>query len=213
MQKKNAGFTPLLNAMLFCHGATASVARYYRGVNALRSRAGFTLMESVVVLGIITMLSTITLISFTGVNDAITLRKERFQAALAIREAQNMALAVRLLAGGVTAPAYGVRFSANSSIYFLFADVNNNRQFDGADTKIGSDRTMEKGVKVNALASQLGSPPAVAYITFASPEADARIADGSGNPLGEWIEITLANRSGTLTTRIRVRTSGQVTLR
>ena len=76
-------------------------------------------MEAVVVLGLITLLSTATLINFTGVNDALTLRKERFQAALAIREAQNMALAIRLLSGGVAAPAYGVNFSANSSTYFL----------------------------------------------------------------------------------------------
>ena len=69
--------------------------------------AGFTLMEAVVVLGLITLLSTATLINFTGVNDALTLRKERFQAALAIREAQNMALAIRLLSGGVAAPGNG----------------------------------------------------------------------------------------------------------
>src|SRR3989344_8321049 len=92
--------------------------------------AGFSLMEAVVVLGLITLLSTATLINFTGVNDALTLRKERSRAALAIREAQNMALAIRLLSGGVAAPAYGVNFSANSSTYFLFAGRNNTRRYD-----------------------------------------------------------------------------------
>lgn len=175
---------------------------------------GFTLMEAVIVMGIMTMLSVITLISFTGVNDAVALRKERFQVALALREAQNMALAVRLITGGVTAPAYGIRFSTNSSTYFLFADKNippnpPNGIFDGADVKIGSDRIMEKGIKVSAFAPST----AIAHITFASPEADVRIADGSGNPLGETIEITLSNRSGNLTSKIKIRTSGQVTLR
>ncbi|KKU06012.1 MAG: hypothetical protein UX07_C0009G0016 [Parcubacteria group bacterium GW2011_GWA2_45_30] len=179
--------------------------------------AGFTLMEAVVVLGLITLLSTATLINFTGVNDALTLRKERFQAALAIREAQNMALAIRLLSGGVAAPAYGVNFSANSSTYFLFADRNNTRRYDSSpspsDQKIGSDRIMEKGIKVGSIASQLNGPPPAVNITFASPEADARFVNNSGTNLGEWVEVTLTNRSGSFTTRIRVRTSGQVTLR
>ena len=204
-------------------GAFFVLRRIYNRIMDIkwRDNNGFTLMEAMVVLAIITMLSAVTLISFTGVNDAITLRKERFQVALAIREAQNMALAVKLIAGGITAPAYGVRFSTvagSSSTYFIFADSNNNRVYDSGETKIGGDsitgdRTMEKGIKVSVLTPQSGSPPPVAYITFASPEAEARMADGSGTPLGEWLEITLANRSGTLTARIRIRTSGQVTLR
>lgn len=172
---------------------------------------GFTLMEAVIVMGIMTMLSVITLISFTGVNDAVALRKERFQVALALREAQNMALAVRLITGGVTAPAYGIKFVQNSSTYFLFADkdIPPNGIFDGADVKIGSDRIMEKGVKVKDF-SPFANP---INITFASPEADVRIVDDSRNPLGETIEITLSNRSGAMTAKIRIRTSGQVTLR
>lgn len=159
-------------------------------------------------LGIITMLSTVTLISFTGVSDALALRRERYQVALALREAQNMALAVRLISGGATAPAYGVRFQQNSSTYRIFADLNNDRTYDSGE-RIGSDRVMEKGIKVNAF----NPSNSTVDITFASPEADVRIDNGSGGNIGEWIEITLANRSSNMISRLRVRTSGQVTLR
>lgn len=221
MQEKTRGFTPSLKFRPFLSRPRLSWRdrASWRFVNSHnfgwkrkpqpKFSAGFTLMEAVVVLGIITMLSSVTLISFSGVSDALALRRERYQVALALREAQNMALAVRLLSGGVTAPAYGVRLQQNSSTYFLFADSNNNRIFDGADTKIGSDRIMEKGIKVNAFNPSSGT----VYLSFASPEADVRIANGSGGNLGEWIEITLSNRSGNMTSRLRVRTSGQVTLR
>jgi len=66
---------------------------------------------------------------------------------------------------------------------------------------------------VGSIASQLNGPPPAVNITFASPEADARFVNNSGTNLGEWVEVTLTNRSGSFTTRIRVRTSGQVTLR
>lgn len=178
------------------------------------SVAGFSLMETMVVLSIIMLLSTMTLVSFSGVNDAVALRRERFKLALAIREAQNASLSVRQITGGVTAPAYGVRMGVNDDTYFLFADIAGNNVYDwGVDPQIGNERKFEGGIKIDSMAGQLISSPSVANAVFASPEADARLFQGAGEDIGVWLEITLANRSGLLTSRLRVRTSGQVTLR
>lgn len=178
------------------------------------SAAGFSLLEIIVVMSIITMLSIVILVSFSGVNDAVALRRERFKLALAIREAQNASLSVRQITGGVTAPAYGVRIGVNEDSYFLFADTAGNNVYDSsADPKIGNERTFEGGITINSMQGQLISSPSVANVVFASPEADARFFEGAGSDIGVWLEIILANRSGALTSRLRVRTSGQVTLR
>ncbi|GEM_PF-2144681 len=99
--------------------------------------AGFTMVEIVIILGIIVMISAILLANFPGFSQAINLQRSSQQLALAFRKTQSMALAVRevdlgvggiggLLPGHHTPSAYGVSidYARGQSTYIVFADFN-----------------------------------------------------------------------------------------
>lgn len=104
-----------------------------------RAQAGFTLIELMVVLGIIVIISTVILVSSSRFNSAILLRSLAYQVGLSIRQAQLYGVAVvegpvetQCARGGESkfCSAFGVHFDKNFlARYHLFADVNN----DGID--------------------------------------------------------------------------------
>lgn len=176
---------------------------------------------------IITIISAVVLVSFTGLHEGAAINRSAREMALALRRGQNMSLAVTQIdtnAGPRIPPAVGVRFDAGSSRYFLFADLTPDNSYrpdvvaDTGDAKlVGGETTMEGGVSVRSLTvyDTFGTPRTVAaaHVLFLAPEASAVISDAAGASLGDTIRIELASGSGQLTKRITVRTSGQVSIR
>ncbi len=93
-------------------------------------RAGFNLVELVIVIGIIAAISVLVLAKYPNFSEKQSLDRAAKSIALSIRDAQVKALATVEFAPSVF-PAYGVHFdsSVNDS-YIIFADVNNNQQYD-----------------------------------------------------------------------------------
>lgn len=188
---------------------------------------GFTIVEIVVMLAIITAVSAITLVSFSGLHEGAALNRGARELGLAIRRAQNMSFAITRIdtqTGPVIPPAVGVRLSAGSPNYFLFADIVEDYRYStelGAglvDAKVtGTDVAFEGGVKVGSLTAydDLGSPhtASLAHVLFIAPEAVVMFTDADGNSLGEVLEIRLVSGSGQLQKTIVVRTSGQVSIK
>lgn len=181
------------------------------------SRAGFTLIEAAVTLAIIVTISAVVLFSFSGFTGGAALNRSIRELALAVRKTQNMSLAVRQIdtpSGPVIPLAVGMQMNiAASNTYFVFADILRNNKYDaGSDVKIGSNETFERNVRISSLTDQAGAPQATVHIMFAAPEAAMTLADGNGASIGEKIDVRLTTPTGSLTKKMTVRTSGQVSI-
>lgn len=93
------------------------------------SHRGYTMVEIVVMLSILTAVSSIVLFSFGGLNEGASLNRSARELALAIRKAQNMSISVTQVP--ITMPdepqvplAVGIKFStANPLGHFLFGEL------------------------------------------------------------------------------------------
>ena len=99
---------------------------------------GFSLLELVVVTGIMVVLSTILLANYNKFGGAITLRNIVYDVALSIREAQTYGISVRKfgLGAGEFGAGYGVHFERTSPTqYILFGDaVTDNGLYDAGES-------------------------------------------------------------------------------
>jgi prepilin-type N-terminal cleavage/methylation domain-containing protein len=185
----------------------------------LRTRhKGFTVVEVVIVLAIITMISSIILANFSGFNEGVTLSRSVRELALAARKAQNMALAVLRVTrqdGTTGIPrAMGIQVSRGTAGYFIFADfVNDNRYNQSDDEKI-SPGTMifERGAAITDFLGKNNTLLSASkiHIIFASPEAAITLTDENGTDIGEKVTFRLVSQSGKVTKSVTVRTSGQI---
>lgn len=179
------------------------------------SGRGYTMIEVVVMLAIVTAISTVVLISFTGLNEGGAVNRSARELALAIRRAQNMSLAVTQVqtsSGPRIPPAVGLKLDrSNPTSYFTFADlVLDNKYVSAGDAQIGVDETFPRGTRINLLTGPTGSPHTIVYIMFAAPEAVVTLSDINGASIGDKAEIEIVSASGLYKKRITVRTSGQV---
>lgn len=127
-----------------------------------RAPRGFTLIELMVVLGIVVITSLIILTSTNKFNSAILLRSLAYQVGLSIREAQLYGVAVhasptpgRCSIGGTSkfCASFGVHFgSVPLTQYFVFSDVNTNGIYDPA----GGDTDCSTGICPEYFKAQYG---------------------------------------------------------
>ena len=192
------------------------------------SRGGFTLIEAVIVLGIVGFISALILVSFPGVSQNINLQRSSRNAALALRKAQNMAFAVRPVvdAGGVrrTPIYFGVSVNrATPGTYILFADFfpggSPNGRYDpgggpNADV-IVETLQLEPGIAFGDITCLLGGIDQcgdVLNVAFSVPDAQMQIGSAS-QTVGESGELVLTGQGGALSRKIIVRTTGQIQIK
>lgn len=186
-------------------------------------REGFTMIEIVVMLGIVTAVSAVVLFSFGGLNEGAALNRSAREVALSVRRAQNMAIAVSQIPVGVPDSvtqvplAIGMRFATDAPTqHFLFADLSPvDFRYGGDSEKIpGSEALLERGVNLNRLLGESGQTYAVVHIIFVAPEANILITDSEGNTIpGEIITLEFSSVTGQLKKTVVVRTSGQVSIK
>ena len=190
--------------------------------------------EMVVILSIMTVISAIVLFSFTGLSERGSINRSTRELALALRNAQGMALSVTQVGVGdppikKIPPAVGIKFIRGTNNYQIFADLNNptrDWKYTDSSEKIGGPRTTEKSVRINALyyidpVGQVRSAVS-ANVIFTAPEATIEIKNGNGDQLGngEQLEIELTPSANVSCEealnpckKILVRTSGQINIR
>lgn len=193
-------------------------------------KRGFTMVEVVVMLSIITLLSGVVLFSFTGLNEGGALTRASRELALGIRRAQNQALAVRKLALETPTTkiprAVGVRLQQNQTYFFLFGDINPNNnpaindenfKYDLGEKIIDSTVTFDRNIKIDSVTCTLGttsSSCSPVNILFSNPFGNVSITDDSspkGLIIADRIEIRLKAPSGGTKT-VTVLKSGQVSV-
>ncbi|MCI0597783.1 prepilin-type N-terminal cleavage/methylation domain-containing protein [Candidatus Parcubacteria bacterium] len=119
-RKPLRGFTPLEK-----HSPSVLAQYASFGITRSSSLTGFTLVEMLVVLTIISLITAIALFGQATFNRSVLLTDTAYTVALSLREMQSLGLSSRRF-GAVLNPGYGGRFSAATSSntsYVLFADT------------------------------------------------------------------------------------------
>lgn len=111
-----------------------------------RQQQGLTLVELIVVLGIVAMVSSVIIFNYSDFRTTVTLRGLAQEIALSVRKAQTYATSVRAIDGASAStnsfPGYGIAFSADSTgstdpavphraRFVLFADIPDAGDADG----------------------------------------------------------------------------------
>ncbi len=153
----NKGFT------LIEHERSKSVGR----------NEGFTLIELLVVIGIIAILTVITLPHFRLGEDQFALQRSGHMLAQDLRRVKEMAMSAQEFPGAPATfiGAYGIRFQKGSSNYILFADLNNNGFYE--TTEMLGVSTLEEGVTVQMLFP--ATPDNFLTIVFSPPDPSVAI--------------------------------------
>jgi len=149
-----------------------------------RFLTGFTLVELLVVTGIILLLTALTLLNFRGVERQLALSRSVHKLAQDLRRAQEMAMATSEFQGSVPKGGYGVYFDISEpEHYILFADFDGEHDFDGS-SEIVEDIKIEKGIRI----SSLSSPTSTLSIVFTPPDPTITI-----EPLANSAAITFGS--------------------
>ncbi len=198
------------------------------------SRAGFTLIELVVTMGIMALITGVTLANHSKFGGQVMLRNLAYELALVVREAQTYGVSVRKIdRASITdfESGYGIHFNANNKLqYVMFADTHKEsgtiiRGQDGMrNTTLEDVNTyiIGRGYKINKLCAGSASSPTcmdvcdscsgTLDILFKRPEPDAAIRlNGVENVLYERAEIELISpRDDTM--RVLIEVSGQISV-
>lgn len=184
------------------------------GFRVFRAARGFTMVEVVIMLAIIILISSGVLVSFPSTLGTISTQVSAQRLALALRQAQNQALAVRTVEGpdGPVVPkAVGIRIDLASPTNFLsFADMNLNKIYDPLDIII-LETDFEREVRVVEILDETGRNQSVINIVFVTPTADMNIFN-EADTIGQSAAIGLRSAGGELTRRVLINISGQISI-
>ncbi|TFB07961.1 prepilin-type N-terminal cleavage/methylation domain-containing protein [Candidatus Atribacteria bacterium MT.SAG.1] len=167
---------------------------------------GFTMIELLIVIAIISILSSVVFLNWKSGEAGFALQNSAYKLSQDIREMQEMAMEAREMdcGGGDTGLSFGVQFKSSWSYYLLFVDCNSNyRQDSGEDFKIIN---FEKGVEISNL-----SPSSFFGIVFTPPDPITYIKGSSSGTIAEII-LSLEDYPSRQRT-ITVNTSGMIEIK
>jgi prepilin-type N-terminal cleavage/methylation domain-containing protein len=166
---------------------------------------GFTLVETIVVVAVISILSIVILANHQSSQKQQAVQRAAHQLVGDIRRAQNMAMA-SAEQGGIIPDGYGIHVIKNSNHYFIFADKNNNQKRNGnGDEDIEPAISFPSNVEIFNIEP---APPAQVDIFFEPPDPTTYINGDSGALVDTVITLIF---SGTLYEKtVTVKTSGQI---
>ena len=178
---------------------------------------GFTLVEMLVVLGIFTIITTLVLARNTQFTRNIAITNLAYDVALAIREAQVFGLSVRQVPGqtGNFSAAYGMHFEQGESTFSLFADLDEDNQFDELSEEVETF-SMQDGFTIRQLCGSASGIECnlvdeAVDILFERPDPEARIIARKNGALN-YVEIEIGSDAAGERT-ITVMTTGQITIK
>ena len=176
----------------------------------LSNQKGFTLVEMVISIAIISIISAVT---FSGLNESsefFALRDATRQTADLYRKAQSFAINVRADQLSDYSGRYGVfsRYylteSGEQSEVIFYSDQNGNDTFDGTygdcDDECEQRLTFGRGISIVEInqtdTTDFTQGSDNSDILFIRPNVDAIIKTGPSDPPAKQVEIVLENRLG-----------------
>lgn len=174
---------------------------------------GFTIVELLVSITIVTLLSTVIIFQFSKFDSQLLLRNVAYEVAGAIREAQVYGVSVTGV-GGTFNTSYGVHFDAGAKTYILFKDTGD-RIYQPAEAL----KTLEVGGKNNSISSLClvtgGSTDCTLTsldLVFKRPEPDAKYAANGAVTTASNAIIKITSSAGSQR-EVYVYTTGQISIR
>ena len=189
--------------------STAPVLKNARTAVKRLQQAGFTLIEMLVVIGIIVVISGIILANNSRFGGVVQLQNLAYDIALSIRQAQVYGISVqRFNTSSTFASAYGMHFARDpvthvSNSYQLFGDVNLpfNGVYDpgGAIPELVQSTTIQAGYAISDLYATPVSGVEASVdsldITYRRPDPDAYISTNGTqlvfNAKGKYVSGTI----------------------
>src|SRR3989344_8930515 len=158
-------------------------------------KKGFTLIEILVVIGIMIFMTALVLPNWRRGNQELAIDRALHQVAQDITRAEESALRAQFFqcqTGSIK--GYGVYWDRTEmpDSYLVFADCNGNEQYDISDTTVETIE-IENGISISSL-----SPDPFFSIVFTPPEP--RVAIKPGDPSQAQIILTLDSEPGTMRT-------------
>lgn len=186
-------------------------------------KPGFTLIEVVVVTGVVAIIAAVTLASFPEFSERIGIEQEAGKLVLALRKTQTYALAVReFQAASGKFPPYGVSFSTNDRAhYVIFADFPiKNSRFDESSGESIEKITVEKRVEIKQICGNSQSVPvgpctiSSADIVYERPAPTITLIGVEGGlPLSyNDIKVVLASADGSIKKSVIIWSTGQISI-
>jgi len=178
-----------------------------------RYTKGFTLMELVIVLGIIVGLSSVLLLQGTEGKDRTRVTRAAVQLEAALKEAQALGNSGRAFPVGASAPdnfdrGYGVQVTEGSGTFFIYGgqgnvdgsvDASGNPTIDPTEEVYVAGNEYETiifegGVVVDNVDFSSGGDNGMASVLFRRGESEVKIHRNGGNPGNRnrsWVIFTL----------------------
>lgn len=190
-------------------------------MNTVRKQhRGFTLIELVVVMGILILISSIILANYSKFGGQILLRNLAYDIALSVREAQVYGISARSFLGAEFAVGHGVYFDLNEgrNFFFLYTDVDSNSFFTSAASEWVETFSIGRGYTVDRLCIPSGPSSETCTATrldilFKRPEPDAIIRASTGGGLTQYdrARIVVASPQGDKLS-VLIETTGQISV-
>jgi len=193
--------------------------------NKNKYKGGMTLVELLVVLGIIAIMFGITIFDYSSFKSAVSLNNLANDVSLSIRKAQSYSIGARGISGNFN-NRYGVNFSTdNNESFAIFTDVNNNKDYDNYsnecnDNDIGLDNecmeklTIKTGDYIKGFVDKCSSNSNIKSgtlsITFLRPNLDATFKGISG--VSDQVGIIISDADNTKSKMICVTSTGQISI-
>lgn len=154
-------------------------------LKTVKSEKGATLLEMLVVMGIIAILTLIVVPNYRPGGSQLALQRSANKLSQDIRRAEEMAVSAKECGacGGVP-QGYGIYLAAGDATYLLYAD-NGNEKYGGGDVQI-EIISLENGVRIKSIST--GSPLS---INFKPPDPAVKISNGGGDPDNTTIILEL----------------------
>jgi type II secretory pathway pseudopilin PulG len=177
---------------------------------------GFTIFETMVVVGIMVAVSSLILANYPGFNERLGVSRVSEEIASAVRQTQAYGLGVKESGtGSGIFPGYGLYFqSASPGSYIFFADRNGNLQYDTGEEKI-SEINIAGGVQIADLCANQKQatvgPCSLSNLTALYLRPQPQVTLKSGGLSYADIEIKIRGLRGTTKTII-LWLSGQVSI-
>jgi len=198
-----------------------NLTRRKGGVSMLK-KAGFTMIELLVVLGIFAAIMAVALFNQAGLNSSILLTNLAYETALAVREAQTYGIGVRASGSSGTDfdKGYGVYFDvSNLSKIVIFKDTDGDNFYDESGGELQSVYQVQN-TRGNKIASiNFGNSPVLSTgwvsIMFKRPNPEASFYTYSTPSLPSSstpgpINIIVSSADGTNCRSVIVEVTGQI---
>ncbi len=187
------------------------------------TNSGFSLIELIVVVGIMIVITSVVLVNHTRFSGAFTLENLAYEIALTVRQAQFFGLNVRgadIGASTTFETGYGVHFDTSSPTSFIFfADTDKDHIYNGASDVVVDVYNITQGNQIASLCLDSACSTSVNQLTiaFSRPDPDAYITTGTPTDCGgaycaEGIVVISSSKPTIADKKITVTSTGQISV-